>query len=225
MDNEKIFSHKSLSLRVVEHLKEEIFLERYKGGDRILESKVAEDLDISRAPVREAIKELESQGLITNIPRKGSFVVEFTEKDIQELFDIRIILEMRILKKLIEEERLTSTDYKNITRITDDMVKVAREEDDKDLNILNVNKKDMAFHKYLWDKSGSKWTKKILSNLFNQLQLAMLIDFKKETNRIGAAQEHYRIIEKLKGGDLEGTRKAIIDHIVIYKEDLKEKIV
>lgn len=220
----KSFSHKSLSLRVVDHLKEEIFLERYKGGERILESKVAEELNISRAPVREAIKELENMGLIINIPRKGSFVVEFTEEDVREIFDIRVLLEMKIIERLIEEKNLTEKDFEYLTNIIDEMVDIAKEDSDSNYKVINVNKKDMAFHKYLWEKSGSKWTKKILANIFNQLQLAMLIDAKMESSLIDSAKKHYQIIENIKRGDLNGTRDAIIDHIVTYKKELKEQV-
>ncbi len=107
----KQFKHQSLSDKVAEYLKREIFLENYQGGDHILEAKVAKELDVSRAPVREAIKELEKEGLIETIPRKGSFVASFNKEDIKEVFEIRVLLESRMMEIIIENDLLKEEDF------------------------------------------------------------------------------------------------------------------
>ncbi len=214
------FSHKSLSSRVVEYLKEEIFMENYRGGDRILESRVAEELEISRAPVREALKELENQGLVNTIPRKGTFVVEFNQEEMQELFDIRVTLESRVFKILIKEKILTEEDFKYLNNLVEEMVKIAQSDEDDNYKILLVNRKDMKFHRYLWCKSNSKWTIKILTTLYNQLQLAMIMDAKKENNLTEASLKHKDILQRLKEYDLTKTKAAIIDHIRTLSQQL-----
>jgi len=217
----KKFYHKSLSSKVVEFLKEEIFSKNYKPGDRILESKIAGDFNISRAPVREAIKELESQGLVINIPRKGSFVVEFTRDEIKELYDIRILLESRIIKLLINDSILNDEDYNRLELIVDKMVKISKEKGiNRKEKIIEMNKQDVAFHNYLWEKSCSKYIVKILSSLHNQLKLVMIIDLKMEDNLVESAKQHYDIIKFLKKKDIVNTKKAIINHIISYNEDL-----
>jgi len=212
------FSHKSLKSEVADYLKEQIFLENYVGGDRIVESNVADELDVSRAPVREAIKELESQGLVETVPRKGTFVVEFNQDEIQELFDIRVMLEERVFEILIKEKILTEDDFNYLEDLVDEMVYIAESNKDKNEKIVLVNKRDMKFHSYLWKKSKSKWTNKILTTLYYQLQLAMIIDAKKEDNLKEASLKHKDIIKCLKEHNVKKTKQAVIDHIRTLSE-------
>lgn len=218
MNLESRFSHKSLKSEVVDYLKEQIFLENYVGGDRIVETNVADELDISRAPVREAIKELESQGLVETIPRKGTFVVEFDQDEIQELFDIRVMLEERVFKILIEEDLLDKEDFEYLEELVEEMVKIAESDKDKNEKIMLVNKRDMRFHSYLWSQSNSKWTNRILTTLYYQLQLAMIIDAKKEENLKEASLKHKDILKCLKENSVKKTKQAVIDHIKTLSE-------
>ncbi|MGM0445658.1 MAG: GntR family transcriptional regulator [Bacillota bacterium] len=212
------FSHKSLKSEVADYLKEQIFLENYVGGDRIVETNVADELDVSRAPVREAIKELENQGLVETVPRKGTFVVEFNQDEIQELFDIRVMLEERVFKILIKENLLTKDDFDYLEDLVNEMVQISQSNKDKNEKIVLVNKRDMKFHSYLWKKSKSKWTNKILTTLYYQLQLAMIIDAKKEENLKEASLKHKDIIKCLKEHSVKRTKQAVIDHIRTLSE-------
>ena len=213
MKFKKDFEHKSLSKRVVDYLKEEIFMENYIGGDRIPEAKIAEELEISRAPVREAFKELENMGLVETISRKGTFVVDFKKEEVQELYEIRVMLEERVFNILIEEEKLNEEDFQHLEDLIDEMVDIANSSEDQNRKVFEVNKRDIKFHRYLWCKSDSKWTIRILTTLYNQLQLAMILDAKKEENLVQASLKHKKIINHLKDNDLKGTKEAVIEHI------------
>lgn len=219
--NEKI-QHKSLSGKVVDYLKKEIFMENYTGGDRIPESKIAEELNISRAPVREAFKELENMGFVEIVSRKGTFVVDFKESEVQELYEIRVILEEKIFKKLVENKTLTEDDFEYLEELVEDMVKIAKSDKNENEKVYEVNKLDMKFHRYLWCKSESKWTIKILTTLYNQLQLAMILDAKKEENLVKASLKHKKIIASLRNDDLEGTINAVIEHIKTLSKKVED---
>jgi len=218
LDQNNRFVYKSLKSKVVDYLKEKIFLKDYIGGDRIIESKIAEELDISRAPVREAIKELESDGLVETIPRKGTFVIDFDQKEIQELFDIRVMLEERVFKILIESNLLSQEDYEYLENLINEMVEISESNKDENIKIIEVNKRDMKFHSYLWKKSNSKWTNKILTTLYNQLQLAMILDAKKEENLREASLKHKDILKCLKKESVKETKRAVINHIKSLSE-------
>lgn len=222
MTASKQFRHENLSSLVVDYLKNKILTGEYKEGDHILESNVARELGISRAPVREGIKELQNQGLIKFMPRKGNYVARLTMEDLKEIFDIRILLENSVLEKLINGNKLGEGDYKKLTAIVDEMVKIARSEGDNVERILQINEKDIEFHTYLWEKSGSKRTVKILSDLYFQLQMAMVIDTRLTGNLEETAKDHYAIIKFLQQQDLPKCRKALKDHIVTYKLFKKE---
>jgi len=79
-----ILAEESLSTKVANHLKEKILLEKgFREGNHILENEIAASLNVSRTTVREALKELQSQGFVEYIPRKGAHIPDFTESDIE----------------------------------------------------------------------------------------------------------------------------------------------
>lgn len=214
------FNHQSLSDKVAEYLKREIFLENYQGGDRILETQVAKELDVSRAPVREAIKELESAGLVETIPRKGSFVISFEDNDIKEIFEIRVLLEGRMMEIIIHDDLLDDKDFDNLENLIKEMLLIVNKDMPKNEKVVELNDKDISFHKYLWDKTDRKFTQRILKVIYNQLKLAMIIDSRKENSLEESVKEHYKIIKNLKEKNIKKIRKSLIDHIVSYNESL-----
>jgi len=107
---------KNLSDIVIDYIMKKIFTGEYREGDRLLESKIAEELNISRSPVREGIIELQNQGLVKYIPRKGNFITKMTMEDIKEIFDIRLLLENDIIEILINEKKLTEADFANLLK-------------------------------------------------------------------------------------------------------------
>lgn len=214
---DKYFRHSNLSSLVVDYLKDKILFGELKEGERILEVSIAEELDISRAPVREGIKELENQGLVISVPRKGNFVVKLNENDIREIFDIRLLLETSVMEKLINEKTLTQEDFLKLKNLIEEMEEIAEEKDDNDNHkAVKINEKDMLFHTYIWDKSGSKRKVKILSDLYLQLRMAMLIDTRLTGDLSKTAKDHYDVIEFLELGDIEKCREALKNHIISY---------
>src|SRR6056297_337876 len=105
------YQTESLKDVAVNYLTEKILTGEYKPNEKINEVQVANELGISRAPIREGIKELSSQGLVKQIPRKGTYVVELTEKDIKEIYQIRLSLESCIIDKIIDNNKLNERDF------------------------------------------------------------------------------------------------------------------
>lgn len=203
----------SLKDVAVEYLKSKILTGEYKAGDRINEVKVAEELNISRAPIREGIKELQSYGLVKQVPRKGSYVVELTLDDIKEIYSIRLSLENSLIDKIVEEEKLSEADFKHLESIVDEMMKIA----DSDLTftdkMFQINEKDLSFHRYIWKKANSPRRVKILFDLYIQLQFAMLFDTELTGDLTNTAETHYDIIAYLQSGNAENCKKALKRHI------------
>ncbi len=214
---EQYYRHENLSSVVTDYIKKKILLGEFKEGDHIPEANVADELGISRAPVREGIRELQNQGLINFVPRRGSYVTKLDMDDVREIFDIRILLENSVLEILINEKRLSLEDILALRAIVDSMVAIAKEEDKDSNKIVRLNEKDIEFHKFLWQKSGSKRRLKILIDLYFQLQMAMVIDTKLTGNLDVTAKDHYDIIKYLEQGDLENCLQALRNHIITYK--------
>jgi len=210
---------KNLSDIVIDYIIHKILTGEYREGDRILESRIAEELNISRAPVREGIIDLQNQGLIKYIPRKGNFITIMTMEDVKEVFDIRLLLENDIIEILINEKKLTESDFSKLTQIVDEMVDIAKSDRPICERVLGINEKDIEFHKFIWNKSGSKRRVKILTDLFYQLKLAMIIDTEITGDLVVTASAHYDIIKYLKSGDIEECKKALRSHIITYSQE------
>ena len=92
---ENMLAYKNLSAVVRDKVIELIlFSDKYKPGDWLNESDIALELEVSKAPVREALRELAAKGLVKMVPRKGSYVAAFSEAEIEELYNLRFFLEM-----------------------------------------------------------------------------------------------------------------------------------
>lgn len=213
-----VYQRDNLCIVVADYIKEQILTGRYKAGDHLVESDIAGTLGISRSPVREGIKELEREGIVTITPRKGTCITSFTLKDIKEVFDIRILHENDIFRILIEEERMTEADYQQLERIVAGMVEVATSHLEESVKAVQINRMDMEFHKYIWSKSDSKRRMSILQGIYFQLRIAMLYDTDKTGNLMQTATEHLEIVKCLREGNLEGCKKALVDHIISYRE-------
>ncbi|MDO7787859.1 GntR family transcriptional regulator [Desulforamulus aquiferis] len=214
MEQYKQLTNTSLNTIVSKYLRDKILLGELKGGERIVESDIADLLGISRAPVRESIQELASQGLIKSIPRKGNFVVKFTMSDVAEIFDIRLLMENSVIEILINEDKLTNYDISRLKAIVDEMTVISKGEDEFANKMIMLNEKDVEFHSYLWQRSGSARRVKILQDLHLQLRIAMVIDTKLTGNLDKTARDHYEIIKHLEQKDIENCVKAIRDHII-----------
>lgn len=210
------YTKRNLSDIVIEYITQKILTAEYKEGDRILESKIAQELNISRAPVREGIIELQNQGLLKYVPRRGNFVTRMTTEDIREVFDIRLLVENNIIEILIKEKKLRKKDFDKLTQIADEMVAIANSNDPASKRLLEINKKDMEFHKFIWERSDSRRRVKILTDLFYQLKLAMIIDTELTGDLEATAKEHYDIIKYLKSEAIEKCKQSLKDHIITY---------
>lgn len=209
----------NLNSIVVEYLKEAILSGSYNEGDRIVETEVADHLGVSRAPIREAIRELEKEGIVETKPRRGSFVTKYSLEDIKEIFDIRLLLENNINKILIDEDRLGDIDYFNLTNMVREMEAVAGDETISDHEkYLRMNRYDMDFHRYIWRKSDSKRRVKMLETIFFQLRIAMIFDMQKTGDFFISATDHYAIIDALRSNNIEQCKVALQEHIISYKE-------
>jgi DNA-binding GntR family transcriptional regulator len=213
-----MFVYENLNRRVVEFLREEILWSgRLRQGQHIQEVEIAERLGISRAPVREALRELEHEGLVEYVPRKGTYVASFDKDDFVEIVDIRFTLESRVYESIIRNRRLNEEDFRKLRSIIDVMVGLARGEAAQDEKTAAVAEQDVKFHRYLWEKSGRKWSYKILTNLYYQLRLAMKEDWIRETDILQdmekSAAMHYDIVDSLEAGDLEGAKEVLLHHI------------
>lgn len=203
-----MLAYKSLSAAVRDKIIDLIlFSEKYKPGDWLNESNIAAELEVSKAPIREALRELAAKGLVKTIPRKGSYVATFTESEMEELYNLRFFLELQIYKDLVEKKRLDGDDLAHLTHLVDEMVASSREEASREAILPKFMALDIEFHRYLWEKSGLRLTRKMLTDIYYQILLGIMEDLRHAESLEETARLHYELIELLDRADLESLKQ------------------
>lgn len=210
----------NLSNIVVDYIMEKILTGEYKQGEKISERKIAEDLKISRSPIREGIKVIQEQGILEFIPRKGNFVTIMSIEDIKEVFEIRCFLEDDIIEILIKDNILNDNDFNKLSSIVDEMVYIANSDKPLNIKIYEISIKDIEFHKYMWEKSNSKRRLKILKDMYLNLQLAMAIENNVGSDLEAISIEHNLIIDAIKDRNLDLAKKHMRNHIVSFRGEI-----
>ncbi len=204
---------KTLPEYAEEYIEFMILKGHYKYGDRLIESRIAEKLHISRGPVRDAIKSLEQKGVVTIEPRRGAKVANFKERDFIEILGLRLLLENSIIENLVEEEELSKRDFSILRDMADHMVNIAKSDVADHDKLLELSEHNLAFHKYIWDKSKSKRRKTILYSMLFQLRLAMFYDLQKTADLDKTLNAHYTLLDHMEAGQIEPAKQALKDHI------------
>ncbi|MGA8266797.1 MAG: GntR family transcriptional regulator, partial [Candidatus Acidiferrales bacterium] len=98
IDADKSLDTRTLKEQVVRLLRTAILSGKISAGGRLNESQLARELGVSRVPIREALQQLEQQGLVVNVPRRGKFVISLSDEEIQKINSLRLILEAEALR-------------------------------------------------------------------------------------------------------------------------------
>lgn len=210
------YSKHNLNEIVVRYIKDKILSGELKRGDKLKETDIARDMNISRAPLREALRELNVTGLVTFSPRKGNSILDLTLKEVKEVFEIRISLELQILNIIITKRLLSEADFERLLKLTGDMRNAGNKGLENREALFLLNSLDIAFHEYLWRLSGSTRRAQYLESLFYQL----LIIMNENTVSLGTfsdkAAEHKRIADALRSGDFRKTACEFTGHLRQY---------
>lgn len=198
---------KSLRDRVVANIRKAIEAGALKPGNRLVEADIAAQMGISRAPVREAIRLLEQEGFVTSIPRKGSFVVELTRQDIEEIYSLRSALEALAVKLAIQ--RMTSGDIDELEMLIDKMRKAVDEHD-----LPQLVESDLAFHERLICLSGNARLIRTWRRMNTQLRLFLVIKDQLYENWRDVVDTHPPVLEAIRAGDVNLAQHEMSEHII-----------
>ncbi|SES94650.1 transcriptional regulator, GntR family [Natronincola peptidivorans] len=139
----QIEEYKPLREIVFKYLRESILEGRLEPGRRLMEMQLAEELGVSRTPVREAIRKLELEGLVIMVARKGAYVADVSVRDMTEVLEIRGALEG--LAASLAAERMTDEEVQALTQVADEFKKCHLEKD-----IEGMIEKDVEFHEKIF---------------------------------------------------------------------------
>lgn len=202
----RLDNYKPLRELVFESLREAIISGQLRSGERLMEIQLAEEMGVSRTPVREAIRKLELEGLVAMIPRKGAYVAGLSLKDIVDVFEIRGALEG--LAAELAAERITEEELEQLERY---LVKISDDIENGDLE--RVVASDTDFHSILYQASRNQRLSQIISNLREQIQRFRATSLSYPGRMKIALEEHRKIVEAISTRDGELACKLAQEHI------------
>lgn len=180
----------SLTDKVFSEIEQAILSGVYSVGYQLVESKISLELGVSRTPVREALKQLELEGLVTTIPNKGTFVVGVSTEDILDIYTIRVAVEG--ISSQLAAERVTDNEIKELENLVELQEFYAAKGD-----ILQLLQLDSKFHEIIYEISGSRILKHTLASFHNQLKRARESSLLTTGRTITAVKEHRAIFEAI----------------------------
>ncbi len=219
MNQDVFIESKPLREKIADIIRTDIIKGVYRNGERLVEPKLAKNLGISRTPIREALRQLEGEGFIEIVPRRGAVVKELTIKDIDDLYAIKANLEGLAARQATLN--LTGEQIEILIGIN----KKFRDYAEKNPGIPDEHHKDnIDFHNVFIAASGNEKLVDILDGMsknFQRLKSMLMSDAGRAAN---AVKEHKKIIDAFISKDPDLAEKTVREHIISGWEYLKQRI-
>jgi DNA-binding GntR family transcriptional regulator len=193
----------TLMSQALQEIREAIRKGKLKPGDRLVETQLAEEMYISRFPIREALRYLEKEGLVETKPFKGTYVAKLTERDMEELYSLRSAIEefaIRILIKHINAEK--------IKKLESSMQQASKNED-----LDKLISEDFRFHQTICELSDHRKLLEVWLTLENQLRVFLTIEKQLFGNSAQFVKSHIPILEAIQERKIRPAQKAIREHL------------
>lgn len=191
-----------------------------KPGERLMELQLAAKLGVSRTPIREAIRMLEQEGLAITIPRKGAEVAKMTEKDMEDVLQIRSALEELAVR--LSCQKITAAELTELQAAMDQFEEMTKADD-----IAEVARADVNFHDVLYKASDNPKLLGLLNNLREQMYRYRVEYLKDRTIYPQLIEEHHHMYEALREKDADKaaayTRKHLENQAEAVKKIIREQ--
>lgn len=196
----------TLQQRVYDHLRAEILEGRLEPGAELIEVALAEQLGVSRGPLREAIGRLAAEGLVTVSPRRGAVVRSLSKEEFLELYQVREALERKAVELAVH--RLTDQQFEELAALNDEMEAHAGRNE-----VEAFFEANLAFHARLLEASGNGKLEELYRQLLGQLGRYRLRSLTLRGNLKRSVSEHKAILRAARRGDAERAAQLMAEHI------------
>ena len=196
----------SLRGRVFQSIREDILSGRYEQNTELKEAAIGAELGVSRTPVREALRQLELEGLVTIIPNRGAYVNMITAKDVQDIYVIRSMLEVlcaRWATQSITAEQLDSMEE----------TLCLSEYHTSKKNYEKLYELDSLFHEQLYEAGGSRILNHILSDFHDYVKMVRKATISTSSRSVTSTEEHRAIFEAIKEKDPDKAEALAKEHV------------
>lgn len=197
-------------------LQKDILHGKFKRGYKLTEQAICDKYNVSRTPVREALRQLEREGLIETIPNRGAFVVGFSLQDMDDMYELRRTYEIQAVQWAIE--RITKEEMEDLEETFEFMEFYTMKNDiDK---MLNIN---LGFHKLIYTASHSRMLQQVLSSYQVYIQHSRIARRYPPNYLQDVLEEHRAIFEAFKSKDVSAGVKAMEHHMARSIERKKQE--
>ncbi|MCC9024366.1 GntR family transcriptional regulator [Bacillus nakamurai] len=215
MDNFKLDKPTPYYLQFYSQLKKMIFDGTFKPGERLNETQLAKDFGVSRSPIREAMRLLEKDGLLTADDRNGFVIYSLSVKDVEEIYKIRMSLESLAVELVIDEA--ADSELQLIEKQLQD-TEEAINTGVKEAEIIALNE---TFHHLLVDFSHNSHLAKLLEHVNVLIHFCRVLNFKGDNRAAVILNEHRKVFEEMKKGNKTKAVQYMTDHLQHDLEHLK----
>jgi len=204
-----LIDHTALSDKVYEVLKKKILERELKPGDKVQVDEVAHQLGVSRTPVKDALNRLALEGLIDKVARRGTFVSTMSAQDVDELFDLRLLMESYAAEKVLEKDKANSF-LADIRQCMANIDRIAQS-DDPDYDAYLAWNRDL--HLSLIKLADNNRLMQMYESLNIPIQVARVHYLHSVESVTQTQQEHQAIYQAFESRDVEQVKQAIATHI------------
>ncbi|MBN1315072.1 MAG: GntR family transcriptional regulator [Anaerolineales bacterium] len=194
---------------VYERLIQALIRGQIEPGERLYINPLAEQLNVSPTPLRQALSRMEGEGLVKTIPRRGIYVIKPTEDEVRDLFEVRLMCELFAIERAIQ--KITPEGMEQLERLVNEVDEILISENRSE---WAYGQKDRQLHSFVVGLAGNV----ILSEWHSNLRVQSLVIAQNPEITLERAeetsQEHHRILETLQSQDLEAAREAIRQHLI-----------
>ena len=202
----RLDSYKPLRELVFENIRQAIVKGIFAPGERLMEIQLADDLGVSRTPVREAIRKLELEGFEVMIPRRGTYVANLSIKDINDVYEIRISLD--VLAAGLAAERIEPEELEELNRLLLEISEAARTGP-----MDKIVRLDTAFHDVLYKASRNDRLRNIINNLREQITGIRGTSMRYPGRLADTLEEHRALVDSIAARDSERAQAAARIHL------------
>lgn len=203
----EVIDRYSLRGRVFHTMRENILSGRYGQHEELRENTIAKELGVSRTPVREALRQLELEGLVSIVPNKGAYVTGITEKDMKDIYVARSLLEGRCTRWAAENITL-----EQIEKLEENLE--LSEFYAKKGNYSQVCRLDTQFHEIVYSASNSRMFNHLLSDFHHYVERVRRISLATEGRAKESNREHWKILKAIKTGEKGLAEELATEHVL-----------
>lgn len=213
----KLKKHQTLREQIVSSLRESIIKGELTPGQKLTEPELAERLGISRTPIREAFRQLESEGFLTVMPRRGAVVSKITRKEIEDFYELKSLLEGYAAR--MGAEKITDKGIEKLRRINEQLSELAEKGD-----VEAFFHKNDEFHNTFISYCGNEKLLEFREHLVQRFMRFRLGALSVPGRLMDSVRQHRTIIRALERKDGRLAEAVVLEHALLSGEELAERV-